>query len=252
MEGVMLRRALGVFVGLGCALLIPVACTNDFDALLKNAETDPGSGGNAGICEGVVVGDTKIPAGLSIPVCGTAEGCAECNATSNSCTFGCHLCGANCNPFTCTESSCQAHCAAHTSCDVGCGASSFQCEQHCTGCIGTLRCAATSGTCSNQCTENADCDVVCTGSGACDLTCKDSQCTQDCQNGNCSMSCDAKSTCATACANGAQCDVTCGADAKCILDCAGQPNDCSLTCAKGQVLSCSNGRKVCGYDACPP
>lgn len=247
----MLRRALGLGL-LGWAMLVAFACTNDFDALLHGSKTEPGTGGNAGACDGFVLDDVKLPAGFDMNLCGVPEGCGECDALTSACTFGCHLCGTTCDPFSCTESSCQAHCAPNTSCDVSCGSSSFNCDQRCDGCDGTLRCAANSGNCANHCDNGASCNVECTGNGSCDLTCSKSQCTQNCQDGSCDINCKDGSVCTVACGAAAKCDFACDAGAKCIFDCAGQPNDCSFTCAGGKVISCANGRKVCGYDACPP
>lgn len=253
----MLRRASGVFWAcVGCVgwLLFAAACTNDFDALLRGEDTTTSSGTSGNPCEGVMVTDTKIPAGLSVPICGLPDGCLDCNAATSSCTFGCHLCGTTCDPAACTQDSCEAHCGPNTACDVSCSSTALspQCKQHCTGCQGALHCASASGNCTNQCTEKANCDVECAGGGTCALTCDDSQCAQDCQNGSCTMQCTSSSTCSMACANGTTCSVACNSGSKCILDCSGTPNDCTLDCNGGTLLSCSNGRKVCGYDACPP
>jgi serine/threonine-protein kinase len=122
--------------------------------------------------------------------------------------------------------------AAPRDCRETCGGG--DCDLRCPddGCVCTLDCAGTSGTCKPRCAGSGRCSIDCAGVNNCEPECKGpSDCEIDCTGAN---NCD---------------KVRCNDGATCTLHCSGA-DDCKFDRCNWGVTSCPGEILVCG-GPCP-
>jgi hypothetical protein len=159
--------------------------------------------------------DPKKDGGGGAKSCGPPVACSpDEQCTGSDCTYACRGCDCTCPAFDCPKSG------------------------------GVNRCVS-------ECSPGTTCDVKCDVAD-CQLTAHGATAKLDCQDEDCTVTCDQGASCDIRCAGDSDCAVTCnGADTACLLRCTSAPDSCVLTCGGGgKHQQCPGGIQTCNR-ACP-